>query len=71
MDETVDDGLAFASSSVDEGLAFASSSVHPQTCARYFFMLTRFVFISTIHGWSIILQGVARRFGSFSKLARC
>lgn len=31
-------------------------------------MLTFFVFISTIHGWSSMRQGVARLDGSFSKL---
>ena len=50
--------------------ALASAAFHPQTSARYLCILTRFVFISTIQGCSIILQGVARRVGSFSKLAR-
>ncbi len=31
-------------------------------------MSTRFVFISVIHGCSIIRHGVARRLGSFSRL---
>lgn len=33
-------------------------------------MLTRFCFISCIQGCSIILHGVARRLGSFSRLRR-
>lgn len=31
-------------------------------------MLTRFVFISTIHGCFVMCQGVARRSASFSRL---
>lgn len=33
-------------------------------------MLTFFDFISTIHGCSIIFQGLALRLGSFSRLRR-
>lgn len=34
-------------------------------------MLTRFERISTIHGCSIIFQGLARRLGCFSRLKHC
>lgn len=44
---------------------------HPQTKERYLTMLTRFERISTIQGCSIIFQGLARRFGCFSKLGCC
>ena len=61
------DSYAVCTVAVDDDLSDDCSS-HPQTFERYRPILTLLVLISTIQGCSSMRQGLARRFGSFSRL---